>query len=172
MPDNATLLQSQPLCRCNLTSNVTTLYRAPDANLYGDGILGAHGGSGLSSIGGTLRLGELFPDEANGGLVRPARHALKGNLFGHLNYFRNGTYRPSSFRWPAVSCDGYFDDGSSISYNGTNPALKPGSLLALNATVDITKLGLVTVPALHLAWTLQNYGRTCSRFTSPHLLPG
>lgn len=39
----------------------------------GDGIAGAQGGSGMSSIGGTIRLGELIP----GGQIR---HALKINV--------------------------------------------------------------------------------------------
>lgn len=41
----------------------TLLVRYPDADLYGDGIQGAHGGSGMSSIGGTIRVGELRPGQ-------------------------------------------------------------------------------------------------------------
>ena len=46
------------------------------------------------------------------------------------------------YRWPASNCDGYFDDSSSsLKYGGTNPALRPGSLLALPASVSIASLG-------------------------------
>jgi len=59
-----------------------------------------------------------------------------------------------TFRWPAVVSDGKaaLDGG----YGGTNPSLKPGALLALPASVSIQSLGLQTVPARMLAWTLQH----------------
>jgi len=171
MPNNHTIRQGQPVAHCSgkyielflparsflilfsVDGNVTLLVKAPTVDLYTDGILGAHGGSGLSSIGGTLRLGELLP----GGYV--ARHALKTNLFARLNYYRNGTDKTSCYRWPAVTCDGYFDDLSQpLYYNGNNTAVRQGSLLALNATVDINKLGLTSEAGLNLAWTFQNYG--------------
>ena len=41
------------------------------SDIFGDGALGAHGGSGLSGFGGSVRAGELLP--ATG----PIRHALK-----------------------------------------------------------------------------------------------
>lgn len=66
-----------------------------------------HGGSGLSTIGGTLRLGDLVP----GGTIA---HALKINLDGGKNFF-NG------FVWPAFKKDSY-----TYSPGGTNPKLAPG----------------------------------------------
>jgi hypothetical protein len=36
--------------------------------------------------------------------------------------------------------------------------VRPGSLLALPSSLDIGLLQLKTIPAVHLAWTLQNYG--------------
>lgn len=70
--------------------------------------------------------------------------------------------RPTASAGPrraATGCDGYFDDStSSLKYGGTNPALGPGSLLALPVSVSIASLGLTTEPAKTLAWTLQNYG--------------
>jgi hypothetical protein len=53
-----------------------------------------------------------------------------------------------------VRCDGSF----ASAYGGSNPALQPGSLLALPPSVNINALGLRSVPGLAFAWTLQNYG--------------
>jgi hypothetical protein len=39
----------------------TTRYTFPDVDLFGEGITGSHGSSGLSSLGGSLRLAELVP---------------------------------------------------------------------------------------------------------------
>ncbi|MBC7623631.1 MAG: hypothetical protein H7232_09620 [Aeromicrobium sp.] len=36
------------------------------ADLFGGGIAGSHGGSGMSAIGGPLRVGELHASPANG----------------------------------------------------------------------------------------------------------
>jgi len=156
MSDNQTIKQTQPVCRCTGTGPVTSYDVIPDVNLYTDGIRGAHGGSGLSAIGGTIRLGEFIPDTT--GAIQSVRHALKSNLNAAASYYRQGCDRTSCWRWPAVDCDGYFCNGGSHAYGGTNPAVRPGSLLAIDFSVDIQKLGLKTTPAQSLAWTLQNYG--------------
>lgn len=69
------------------------------------GIIGAHGGTGMSGLGGSLRLGELVKD---GG---PIRHALAVAPNCPVNCFAcpdaPGT---APFRWPAVTgeqCDKY-----------------------------------------------------------------
>lgn len=156
MPDNFTIYQNQPICHCNpgTSTDVTTFVKFPSVNITTDGRLGAHGGSSLSSIGGTLRLGELIPDAL--GIVHPVRHALKSELWAVKNYWRGNS--STCYRWPAANCDGYFADGSSDQYNGTNPLLGPGSLLALAPSINISNMGLTTVPGRALAWTLQNYG--------------
>ena len=68
--------------------------------LYGDGIQGAHGGSMLSSIGGTIRLGELRPNSG------PMRHALKINIYGAKNFYKCRKKEECN-RWPAPASDGY-----------------------------------------------------------------
>ncbi len=156
MPDRRTLKQHQPFHRCASNGLAVTQYLYPDADLYGDGIRGAHGGSGLSSIGGTLRLGELIP----GGTIR---HALKINLFAarNLYYAADDPDGQPGYRWPAVQCDGYANDpNSSIRYGGQNLALQMGALLALHKEVDLAgnELGLETEPAKMLAQALQDYG--------------
>lgn len=153
--DNYTIVQTQPFARCQPGGIGTTLLsNVPTQNLRTDqGIRGAHGGSGLSAIGGTLRVGELVP----GGVIQ---HALKVNLFGRYNLYRGST----GYRWPAVKADSGFDDPDAGNYyNGTNPALQMGSLLALHPSEDLSSsegnsLGLETEAALILARALQDYG--------------
>lgn len=74
MADGVTIKQTQPFARCEAGKFGTSKYVFSDVNILGDGYYGAHGGSGLSAIGGTLRLGEL---KRNSGAIR---HALKINL--------------------------------------------------------------------------------------------
>src|SRR2546427_4604392 len=103
-----------------------------------------HGGSGLSSLGGTIRLGELVP----GGVIR---HVMKINLYGLNNYYYGTT---QGYRWPASQADGC----ASSCYGGTTQALRMGSLLAIPASVNVDSLGLETEPAKILARALQDYG--------------
>jgi len=142
--DNVTIYQAQPMAHCTSTGPVTALVQYPSVKINGDGIQGAHGGSGLSSIGGTIRLGELAPNAPS------IRHAFKVNLYAKENYYHIAPY----YRWPAVQADGY----ASGNYGGTNPAVQPGSLLALDTTLDISNMGFETTPGKMLAWTFQNYG--------------
>jgi hypothetical protein len=116
----------------------------PNGDLYGDGRLGSNGGSGLSSLGGALRLGELVP----GGVIA---HALQVDVDAPNLY--KGT-SSTCYRWPAVNCDNYGPTG----YGGTNPALAMGALLAIPQTVNLTALNLQTAPGRILATALQNYG--------------
>jgi hypothetical protein len=152
LEDSRTIKQTQPFARCTAGQSGTSHYDSADEDLYGPGIGGAHGGSGLSAIGGTLRLGELRPNGS------PPHHVLKFELYAADNYYNDGQQADCS-RWPASGCDGYFNtSGNALKYGGTNPALRPGSLLALSTSVAIASLGLKTTPAQLIAWTLQNYG--------------
>jgi hypothetical protein len=148
MPDGRTLKQNQPFHRCQAGSYATTGYIYPSVDLCGDGTQGAHGGSGLSSIGGTIRLGELVP----GGVIR---HALKAEVFANLTLYY-GPDRPG-YRWPAVQADGYAaDPHSPLRYNGQNPAAVMGALLALPPDFPVDSLR--TEPARIIARALQAYG--------------
>ena len=85
MPDGRTIKQTQPFARCT-PSYGTSRYLFGDDDLYGQGYYGAHGGSGLSCIGGTVRVGELVPGAG------PIRHALKVNLYAARNlHYDEGT---------------------------------------------------------------------------------
>ncbi|HLQ42713.1 MAG TPA: alkaline phosphatase family protein, partial [Thermoplasmata archaeon] len=144
MPDGHTLSQGQPFARCT-AGGPATMWWSVTNDLYGTGIDGGHGGSGLSSLGGTIRFGELVP----GGVIR---HVMKINLYGLNNYYYDGTTH--GYRWPASQADGC----ASSCYAGTTPALRMGSLLGIPASVNIDSLGLETEPAKILARALQDYG--------------
>jgi hypothetical protein len=149
-PDNHTIINTQPLYRCTPGSPVLSMLLkgigAQDDIVSSNGTWGAHGGSRLSSIGGTIRLGELLPD------APPIQHALKLQLNAPSYYYNQ---RPG-YIWPALQCDGYaFDLNNTKHYDGNDIYMSPGSLLAIpsNVTVKVT-----TVPGQKLLFTLKNYG--------------
>lgn len=144
MPDGKTLVQLNPLARCTAGGNVYG-WRTRDVSIYGDGLPGGHGGSGLSSIGGSIRLGELTGSQ-------PIRHALKINLWAQ-KYLYYSSSKPG-YRWPAERADNYAASG----YGGTNPSLVMGTLLAIPPSVTESSLGLQTPGGRKLFHALQNYG--------------
>ncbi|MGB5963092.1 MAG: hypothetical protein WBG73_20820 [Coleofasciculaceae cyanobacterium] len=152
-PDGRKLIQMNPLARCEAGGSVFG-YPTPGEvdsyeDIYGEGITGGQGGSGLSSIGGTIRLGELLPS------APPIRHTLKLLVYAHKYLYKN----PPGYRWPAVRADDYaFKDTSELRYGGSNLALVMGSLLAIPPSVTETSLGLKTSPGKKLFHALQDYG--------------
>jgi len=152
-PNGRTLVQVNALARC-VAGGAVYGYTTPGhpkkfENIYGSGITGGHGGSGLSSIGGTIRLRELLPSSGN------IRHVLKLNVDAHRYLYQ----KSPGYRWPAVRSDAYaFDPGSPDRYGGTNPALTMGALLAIPPQVKKSELKLKTRPAKKLFDALQNYG--------------
>ena len=154
-PDGQTLIQFQPLALCNAGGSGTGASMAPTVNLYGPGILGAHGGSGMSSIGGSIRVGELRPGQVG------MQHALKVDM-NYYEYY-HASSQAQSYRWPAVTSDGAWQNygltsGGAQGANYSNPAMVMGALLAIPSSVSIGSLNLQTEPGKQLAWTLQNYG--------------
>lgn len=152
LPDGRTILQSQPFAKCRpdiATSGEYQLINTVD--IYGDGIYGSHGGSGLSAIGGTLRLHELTPTSG------PIRHALKINLFANKNIYYDRPTR--GYRWPARQSDGY---AASAYYKDRTyesvPACRMGALLAIPPSITVESLELETRPAATIAQALQDYG--------------
>ncbi|TLZ53785.1 MAG: hypothetical protein E6K15_09885 [Methanobacteriota archaeon] len=133
------------MARCTADGNVTMWWSQENESLFGTGTSGGHGGSMLSSIGGTIRLGELVP----GGAIH---HAMKVNLHGAEDYYYDNV--TGGFRWPATTADG----DASDSYHGTVPALREGSLLALPPSFDVNAMGLETEAAKILARAFQDYG--------------
>ena len=151
MPDGRTIVQSQPLARCSAGGPATSYVAFPAVDIYGDGITGSHGGSGLSAVGGSIRVGEMRPGQQG------PKHALKVNVYAKQALYKCTT-RADCYRWPATTSDGY-----AVGHYGTvgsnfNPAMKMGALLAIPSSVNISSLGLETEPGRQIAWTLQNYG--------------
>jgi hypothetical protein len=151
--DGVTLHQSQPFHVCD--GYATSQYIFGSGTLAGDGRVGAHGGSGLSSLGGTLRVGELRPGSG------PIRHALKLNL----DMQRYGGCRQDGspcFRWPAQQSDSYATQTCTPGnpYNGGycsgSGVLEMGSLLALPPSFDVASL--TSAPARAIATALRDYG--------------
>lgn len=155
MPDGRTLVQVNALTRDRHNDFVygqrlpytTDVARYED--IYGSGIQGAHAGSGLSSIGGTIRLGELTGDA-------PIRHALKVNLWSQKYFsYAQGAEGGLGYRWPAVKADSHASPGT---YAGPTPELLNGSLLAIPPEMTPESLGIQTEAGRKLFHAFQDYG--------------
>jgi hypothetical protein len=136
--DGHTLIQTQPFARCAGRSP-TSHYVFGVEDLYGTGETGSHGGSGLSALGGTVRLGELVP----GGAIR---HSLKLNI-DSANFFPG--FR--GFRWPA-----WKSDAGGAGYWGSIPQVRMGTLLAVKP--DFSVATLESEPGRIVAKAFQDYG--------------
>jgi hypothetical protein len=160
LADGITIVQTQPFTKCAGSSYATSMQVPSSISAWqynlktGDGRLGAHGGSALATLGGTIRLGELRPGTQ-------MRHALKINLDSATSLgLCTGNFN-ACFTWPAATADGYAANSGSgygAASNNTNSAMKMGALLAIPANLNINNIGLQSVPGKMLAWTLQNYG--------------
>ncbi len=146
--DGRTIFQTQPFSRCVYGRYATSHYTLAqqgklDIDICGDGIEGLHGGSGLSSLGGTIRSGELAPGKT-------INHALKVNINAAENLYYDGIYK--GYRWPAI----HADYNALNLYHGTIPQLRMGALLALKADFSIESLK--TEPAKIIAKAFKQYG--------------
>lgn len=160
LADGMTIVQTQPFTKCSGYSYATTMQVPWSITVWqynletGDGRLGAHGGSDLATLGGTIRLGELRPGTQ-------MRHALKVNVdSASFLGLCTGTFT-ACFTWPAATADSYAANAGSgygSATSNANSAMKMGALLAIPANVNINTIGLQSVPGKMLAWTLQNYG--------------
>lgn len=155
--DGRSLMQTQPFQACKggyATSGLrmpfdrNELLALDDIDIYGDGTYGMHGGSGLNTMGGAIRLGELTSPE-----IDSMRHTLKISFPGEQYLFFDQEKRVG-YRWPARK----HDTGAATDYKARIPDAKIGVLRALKPGLDIEALGLETLAARKLAWTLQNYG--------------
>lgn len=121
-------------------------YPSATVSLKGTGITGAHGGSGLSALGGTLTVADLTGTGA-------IRHAMKVCFNGLLYYSSAG----AGYQWPAVSADGgYSTLGDPNYYGGTNPLVVLGALLALPPWISPAKYADPLIR--RIATAMQCYG--------------
>ncbi len=144
MPDGRTLVQLSPLARCEKEGSLYG-WRYENVDIYGEGIGGAHFGSGLSSIGGSIRKNELTSN-------KPIHHALKVIIWAEKYLFYDDKIR--GYRWPANRSDNY----AAEKYGGNNYALVQGSLLAIPPQITKKSLKLETPAGKKLFDALQNYG--------------
>lgn len=160
LPDNVTLIQAQPFYRCAEGGPVLAQYQSGCpvpfpwvTSILDDGAWGAHGGSGLSAVGGTVRSGEL------NATAPPITHALKIQGFAHDQYFSGVPQQGwTMYMWPALGHDGYATDSASgMQYNGSNPYVMPGALLAIPGDVA-ANLSVRTVPGNKLLDVLRDFG--------------
>ncbi len=125
-----------------------------DNSLLGECRKGSHFGSLMSSLAGSVRLGELTS-------AQPITHALKLILSEKYMYKGNVTVPDSStpnwpgWRWPAYNADG----AAQSIYTGSNTYMGMGTLLAIpNSVTDPAQLGITTAPGKQMFWALRNYG--------------
>ena len=109
--------------------------------INGDGLDGPRG-SGLSALGGTIRLGELDTG---------INHALA--VMGSSRRYS----RDNPFMWPASRADGYADN-PIWGYLGADPNYAMGTLLAIPPSVDLQAMAWNTPQGLILAQSAQTYG--------------
>jgi len=163
MQDGRTVTQLQPLARCAAGGYATSVIALAPVDLYGNGIAGTHGGSNLSGLGGSIRVGELI---LTGTPTQGPPHALKLNLDASQHLHRCGdptdqraddVKQKDCYRWPATKADSY----ALTVYGTKGPAMpatmRMGVLLAIPPSVNIDSLGLGTL-GRQIAWSLQNYG--------------
>lgn len=146
--DGRTIQEFLYASRCNGTGEVYTGLTLCEHDIYGSGVgpYCAHGGSGLSGVGGSLRLWEITS-------TQPIKHALKITMPSYLLSKCNGGQR-----WPAQNADsGYSDTGSWQYYAGTICDLRMGSLLAMPANVNCDTLVSAAL-ARRICKALQDYG--------------
>ncbi len=162
-PDGRTLISFTAIARCQRGGPVygAAAYEALES-IYGDGITGGHTGSGLSSIGGSVRFGELTADG-------PITHALKVNIYCPKYCSpANGAEGGPGYRWPAVASD-RFCGGVACGYGGVVPGVMMGSLLAMAPGLAESELnitlsgcdasgGLQTALGKKLFHAMQDYG--------------
>ena len=166
LPDNETIVQMQPVYRCSPGSPLLARcgnstdgcpQQFPNVtSIFGDGTLGSHGGSGLSGIGGTIRLGELL------NTTGPIRHALKIEL-QHQWYFGKQKLQPATpynggrcqYVWPATGSDSASEKPGF--YGGSNPHIVPGALLAIPSPSASSVIAR-TVVGKKIKEAMVNYG--------------
>lgn len=144
--NGTTVYERQPFNRCESSGSIRYFSGSVPVEYEfatDEGLYGSHGGSGLSALGGLIRLNEgLTPGET-------IQHTLKILLPGSVLSAESSSNDPNEgFRWPASAADTGFES----SYTGTVPECRMGSLLALLPDFDVDDLE--TEPAKIIARTL------------------
>jgi hypothetical protein len=150
LPDGHTIAYMNGVARCDprgpLYAYRTGRRRYDVGDLTGDGRLGSHGASRLSTLGGVIRRGDLSGD-------KPIAHAL--DLLVWANHLYYGGSPAAAFRWPAEGADAY---ASARTYRGTIPAMRMGALLTVRPSDTAERLGIRTRVGKKLLRAMRDYG--------------
>ncbi|WP_410813343.1 discoidin domain-containing protein [Micromonospora sp. 067-2] len=155
-PDGRTISQIQPAARCAPDLDPHG-YRATEQDLYGPGTYGGHFGSGLSSIGGQIGVGEISG-------TAPIRHALQLEIWARRYLTYDTGQSTPGFRWPADRHDFVAPDRASgyctlePCRSAPDPQMEMGALLAIPPATTARSLGLTNPAALKVFHALRNYG--------------
>lgn len=117
-------------------------------DLYGTGSYGSHGGSHMSA-NSCVKKHEWDASEYDS-----IKHAIPVNIFGLYMSYTNiaGQQGGAGYRWPANSTDSY----ASTGYDGSNPAVKMGTLLTLPQNFDWQSIS--NPKTKKLIWNLWAFG--------------
>lgn len=173
LSDGATIQEGQYMAAITApvgSSGMVYGLRRGTTSLTGDGItfasagggaaVGGHGGSGMTGVGGTIRIWELIDDGVT------ISHALKCRANGRYLFGYNATTNPTGYVWPAIAADTGWDNSGNAGawYHGTNANVRMGTLLTIPQSVDVTTLqkrdasGTIPVWAQRIARAIQDYG--------------
>ncbi len=152
-PDHQLVMQGGRLSRCEAggPAYMPEWKKYPSNRLQvsirGNGLEGGgQGASHMSSLGGTIRLGEWSSEN-------PIRHVVKINPWAAKYCFYSDSVK--GYKWPATAADSYAPDR----YNRHgDPDIVMGSLFAIPPDVTPESIGIHTEPGRKLFTTLQNYG--------------
>ena len=154
-PDGDQVLQAQIIARCEVGGPVyfPLWFQYPGnrqtVSIRGDGLYSGNGqgATGMSTLGGTIRLGELTGSE-------PIRHAIKLNPWAKkvIHY----SEEVPGYRWPAFRADA----AAATSYNpDADPSMLMSALLAIPPDVKVVELNLSdALVAAKLFAVMQDYG--------------
>ncbi len=153
LPDSDSLFEGGRMARCKEGGPIylPQWLKWPNNRKYqsikGDGKSGGgHGASGMSVMGGTLRMGELVGDG-------PIRHVIKVNPYAER--FLHYSIDVPGYKWPARRADNYAPER----YNkNADPDIVMGSLFAIPPDATEESLNLQTPAGKKLFYTMQNYG--------------
>ena len=142
-PDRKTLVSYSSTARCEPGGALHGVW-AGATSLVGDGITGGSAASGMSSIGGSIRTGELTGSA-------PIRHALRLGVESRYLYYDATT---GGRRWPASRGGARAPER----YTGTVEALRMGALLALPPDATAAGLRVRSTAGKKLLAALRDYG--------------
>jgi hypothetical protein len=142
-PDRKTLVSYSATARCVPGAALHGVWSG-ETSLYGDGIAGGSAGSGMSSIGGSIRTDELTGKA-------PIRHALRLDIGSRYLFYDAAT---RGRRWPASRADAR----AAQQYAGTVEALRMGALLALPPGTTAAGLGVRSKAGTKVLAALRDYG--------------